>query len=59
MQAHWADLTSWSALAAMWTCPQCGESVEDSFDACWNCGTTKEGASDSDVQAVGKPARVQ
>ena len=27
----------------MWICSKCRETVEDSFDACWKCGTTKEG----------------
>jgi hypothetical protein len=21
----------------MWTCPKCGEKIEDSFDSCWKC----------------------
>lgn len=21
----------------MWTCPKCGESLEDQFDSCWKC----------------------
>ena len=21
-----------------WTCPQCGETIEGQFDACWKCG---------------------
>ena len=27
----------------MWTCPKCGEQVEDQFDACWKCSTPKTG----------------
>lgn len=27
----------------MWKCTKCSEEVEDSFDVCWNCGTSKEG----------------
>ena len=27
----------------MWQCKQCGEMVEDAFDACWNCGRSWEG----------------
>ena len=27
----------------MWSCPKCGESIEDNFDACWNCGTGQDG----------------
>jgi predicted nucleic-acid-binding Zn-ribbon protein len=28
---------------AMWTCPNCREVLEDQFDACWQCGCTREG----------------
>jgi len=21
----------------MWTCPKCGEAIEDQFDSCWKC----------------------
>ena len=27
--------------AASWTCPRCGETVEGSFEVCWNCGTAR------------------
>ena len=27
----------------MWQCPKCDEQLEDAFDACWNCGTEKDG----------------
>jgi len=27
-----------------WRCPNCGEDVDGSFDACWNCGTGRDGA---------------
>lgn len=27
----------------MWKCKHCKESVEDDFEACWNCGYSKEG----------------
>lgn len=30
----------------MWKCVTCGEMVESSFDACWNCGTSKDGVED-------------
>lgn len=26
---------------ATWTCPDCGETHEPEFGACWNCGTLK------------------
>jgi len=31
----------------MWKCPKCGELIEDSFDACWNCGIGKDGSQTS------------
>jgi hypothetical protein len=30
----------------MWECPKCHEKVEDSFDVCWNCGTSADGTED-------------
>lgn len=27
----------------MWTCIKCGEEHEDTFDDCWNCGTSRDG----------------
>lgn len=36
----------------MWSCSKCGESVEDTFDACWKCGTSWDGVKDAGVQAV-------
>lgn len=26
---------------AAWTCPECGETHEPMFGACWNCGSTR------------------
>jgi len=36
----------------MWQCPKCRETIDDNFDACWNCGTNREGtpAADSSRQ---------
>ena len=28
----------------MWICPNCGERIEEQFDACWKCGAGREGA---------------
>lgn len=28
----------------MWTCPECGEEMEDRFDACWRCAGEPEPA---------------
>ena len=30
----------------MWKCKSCSENVEQAFDVCWKCGTSKDGASD-------------
>jgi hypothetical protein len=31
---------------APWTCPECGQSVPDTFEVCWNCGTSRDGVPD-------------
>ena len=31
---------------SMWECSNCHEKHEDSFDVCWNCGTSRDGAED-------------
>jgi len=30
----------------VWECKKCRERVENSFDVCWNCGTSREGVED-------------
>lgn len=30
-----------TALLPAWRCPNCGETVEGQFQACWKCGTVK------------------
>ncbi len=30
----------------MWTCPKCESTVDDGFDICWNCGTSRTGIED-------------
>src|SRR5437868_15471041 len=30
----------------MWTCPSCQADVEDQFEVCWGCGTTRDGVKD-------------
>ena len=32
----------------MWTCQDCKEEVEESFDVCWNCGTSRDGVPDKE-----------
>lgn len=39
-----------SARVSPWTCLRCRESVPDTFDVCWNCGTNREGMEDPDFQ---------
>jgi len=34
----------------MWECLKCGEHVEDSFDVCWACGTSRDGIEDPTFQ---------
>ena len=34
----------------MWKCVKCGEKLEDSFDVCWSCGTSKEGVEDREFR---------
>ena len=36
----------------MWKCNSCQESVEDSYDVCWNCGTSKDGVPDPTFRRV-------
>ena len=35
----------------MWKCIKCGEDIEDTFDVCWNCGTSKDGVEDPNFQS--------
>jgi len=35
----------------MWPCPNCGEQIDDAFDACWKCGTAQDGTLAVDFQA--------
>ncbi len=30
----------------MWSCPECGEKVDETFDVCWGCGTDRDGSRD-------------
>ena len=30
----------------MWTCSSCQSTVDEVFDACWNCGTSRDGEPD-------------
>jgi hypothetical protein len=30
----------------MWSCPSCGAKVDNSFEVCWSCGTSRDGEAD-------------
>lgn len=30
----------------MWNCPKCHETIDDEYEICWNCGTTRDGVED-------------
>jgi len=34
----------------MWKCKKCGEQNEDSFDSCWSCGVTQDGAAPANAK---------
>ena len=36
----------------MWVCKKCREQIEDSFDVCWSCGTTREGVEDPSFRSA-------
>lgn len=35
----------------MWKCAGCHEEVEDTFNVCWNCGTSHDGVADPDFRS--------
>jgi acetyl esterase/lipase len=35
----------------MWNCPKCGKRIDNVFDACWKCGTARDGTIAPDFQA--------
>ena len=35
----------------MWQCANCGEPIDDGFDACWKCGTAQDGTRAVDFHA--------
>jgi hypothetical protein len=40
-----ARLNSSGALP-MWNCPKCDSKVDEDFELCWNCGTSRDGEED-------------
>ena len=49
-----------SSMPLTWTCPKCGEVIEDNFDTCWRCGAeaprhaAREDVSDAELVAIGE-----
>ena len=39
----------------MWSCRNCGENCEESFDTCWKCGTSRDGIVDDTFQEADDP----
>jgi hypothetical protein len=39
----------------MWTCQHCSETIDDSFDACWNCGSNQKGSPNPSFQSTAEP----
>ena len=35
-----------------WKCQSCGETLEPQFDACWNCGASRELPSDAQTETL-------
>ena len=47
-------------LFLVWKCPKCGEEIEETFDTCWRCGTSRGGTPvevPSAVEASPVPSR--
>lgn len=38
----------------MWKCANCGEQVNQNFELCWNCGTSRDGSERVDVTPEGE-----
>ena len=34
----------------MWKCVKCHEKVDNNFEVCWNCGTSREGIEDPEFR---------
>jgi predicted nucleic-acid-binding Zn-ribbon protein len=43
----------------MWHCPKCREKIDDEFDVCWSCGTSRDGVEDPDFQRADDAAPVE
>lgn len=40
----------------MWMCSKCHESIEDTFEVCWKCGTYKDGTTDPAFEPEAAPS---
>lgn len=36
----------------MWSCPRCDEELDDDYDLCWSCGTSRDGIEDPDFRTA-------
>ena len=43
----------------MWRCPKCRSKVEDSFDLCWSCGTTRDGVEDPNFTTADQTGAIE
>jgi hypothetical protein len=41
-----AEAGRWPQGLSMWKCEICKEEIEDTFDACWNCGSSADGSAE-------------
>jgi uncharacterized membrane protein YvbJ len=39
----------------MWKCRNCGEEIDDEFDACWQCGTDRTGQANPEFERATPP----
>src|SRR5688572_12115307 len=40
----------------MWQCKKCRERLKDSFEVCWNCGTSRDGVEDPSFRRADEEA---
>ncbi len=43
----------------MWQCGKCHEELDDNFEICWNCGTSKDGVEDPEFRKTEGAADVR
>ena len=47
MSSKGSDSPQEKSQADLWTCPSCGEDIEDQFTKCWKCQTIRPGSDDA------------